>query len=215
MKKTLLNIVLASVATAAFADTTSVNFSWASQNVPVSLTQAAVNVTVAGFNGALGTLTGVSINLTGTSVVGTATAQNQGNVNSTLSLLLIGNHTVSINGLQVVNSINATSAGLLTLPSATATLGPVSASLSGTASGGPSGWTGGTIPVLIGFAGAAAVSGTPQVQILSTPTVTSSGFGTVTYTYTATNVPEAETYVAGLALVGMAGYGFYRRSRKA
>ena len=210
MKKSLLNIALATVASAAFAATQTVNFNWSAAPTTVD-TQVT---TVPAFTAA-GTLTGVQINLTGQNVVGTAVASNLGNQSSQFSIDLSGTHTVTINGVPIANVIAATSGDVTAVNGGpSVNLGPISAALSGSAPGGLSGWTS-PVPVFIRFNGTFGVNATPQVQLSALPTLSSVGIGTVTYTYTEGRVPEAETYVAGLALVGMVGYGFYRRSRKA
>lgn len=44
--------------------------------------------------------------------------------------------------------------------------------------------------------------------------ITSSGIGFVRYTFVPTEIPEAETYLAGLALAGLAGWTAHRRLRR-
>ncbi len=226
MKKTLLSIVVASVASAAFAaSTVPQNFSWASQPVTTGLSQATVNVAVNQFDGSLGILTGVFINLSGNAVSGSSIARNEGTQTSALTLTLTGTHLVSINGLLVSSTLVSPTDTKTANAGQTVTLGPVLAPLSGSASITtppsviPGTWTGvGTIPVLIGLAAGsgAGVFSSPAVQVNNNPTVLSSGVGTIFYTYDVRSlVPEAETYVAGLAMAGLVGYGFFRRSRKA
>jgi len=213
MKKTLLSVIALTAATAALAQTQIANFSWS--NVAVGPT-AVTATTVAPFNTALGTLLSVSINLTGTAVVGSATVQNQETYPTTVTVNLFGNHQTSINGVNILNGAAVTSPGVLIPGGGTASVGPVSAALGGSGVGGLIGWSPASIPVNISFVGAFGVSTDPQARNLADPSLLSSGVGTVTYTYRADNgVPEAETYVAGLALAGLVGYGFFRRSRKA
>lgn len=237
MKKTLLSILIASVASAAFAASPFVaNFTWNSQPVTTGLSQATVGISVPQFNDTLAgvpagsVLVGVSINLNGYAVSGQSIARNEGTQTSTLTLTLTGTHEVSINGLTIDTTLVAPTASASVAAGATTTLGPVTAPLSGSRSVGatPSSaappspaasWTGaGTIPVLIGLlpGSGAGVFSSPAVQVNNNPTVLSAGVGTVSYYYeTRQLVPEAETYVAGLAMAGLVGYGFYRRSRKA
>lgn len=213
MKKILLNIAIASVASAAYAvDVIVANFAWGPTVVGAPFTVAT---TVPGFNVAGATLTGVQINLTGVAVVGSAVVQNQEAYSSNISISLLGTHTVRINGIDISNFANVSSGPVPTGPGATSNHGPISAPIGGNAAAGLAGWTPGPINVLISFAGAFGVNTDPQAQTLSNPNLTSQGVGTVTYTYTPSNIPEAETYVAGIAMLGMVGYGFYRRSRKA
>ena len=173
---------------------------------------------VAQFNPALGTLTGVSINLTGTAVVGSAQVTNLEAYSTSASVFLAGtHHTTTINGFDIANPANATSGTTAIGPNpASANVGPVNTAIGGGGATSTTGWTGvGTVGILVNFVGGFGVSTDPQAKVTSDPTLTSSGVGTVTYTYQESNVPEAETYVAGLAMLGLVGYGFYRRSRKA
>lgn len=213
MKKTLLSAIALTAATAALAQTQIANFSWS--NVPVG-PSATLATTVAPFNTGLGTLVSVAINLTGTAIVGSASVQNQETYPSTVTVNLFGNHTTSINGVSIVNGAAITSPGVVIPGGGTASVGPISAPLSGSAAGGLLNWSPASIPVNISFVGAFGVSTDPQARNLADPSLLSSGVGTVTYTYRVDGqIPEAETYVAGLALAGLVGYGFFRRSRKA
>ncbi len=213
MKSSLIRLSLLTVAASAFAGTQVAPFSWDNTSVPPANTQIA---TVAPFNTALGTLTGVQINLTGHLIVGSTSVLNASTFQTAnFFLILTGTHTVTINGFTIDNAINLTSPTVPIGPGVTVGLGPVSSALGGSLNGGLSGWTSGNIPVFFKFPGSLLVSASPQVTFQSSPVVTSDGIGNVTYTYTEARVPEAETYVAGLALVGLVGYGCFRRTRQA
>ena len=173
-------LVFASAASTTFAATAVETFSWADRPVPTANMQAT---TIRPFNAALGRLTGVNIDLTGGAVVATLRVVNEGAVSSILTPHLVGDHHVAINGVDIVNPINASSLGVTVAGGATASLRPVSASLSGNQPAGLGGWSAGVIPVFIRFAGFSGVTVDPQTQFLADPAITSSGVGTVTYTY--------------------------------
>lgn len=212
MKRTLLSVALASAASTVYAGTLSQSFSWLTTAVPSIDTSVA---TVPGFNPALGTLTGVNINLAGDFIVGSAVVDNHSPTTaSSFQLFLSGIHHTTVNGFDIANAISLTSPTTLIPANSTGTAGPVSQALGGTLPGGLSGWVG-PVSVLIRFNGVLIATANPPVDFISDPLLTSQGQGSITYTYTDTTVPEAGTYVAGLALAGVVIYGWYRRCRKA
>lgn len=218
MIKLLLNIALGCMATAAFASTQQFAFNWSNlqaQPSPPSLTGTLVPQ----FNPAFGTLTSISLNLTGTALVGTGNIQNIETYTTTAQVGLSGQHNTLVNNLSILNTSPGLimSVGVVIAPGATAAVGPASLALGGNAStGDTTGWIGvGSVPILISFDGSFGVFTNPQAKTISDPFLLSTGSGFLTYTYQENSIPEAETYAAGLALVGMVGYGFYRRSRKA
>lgn len=70
-----------------------------------------------------------------------------------------------------------------------------------------------TIPVTLAFSGGIVADLEPGTFFSAQPLILSSGEGSITY-LVRTVVPEGETYVAGLALIGLVGFGYYRRSQR-
>ncbi len=226
MKKTLITLAVAFVAQQAFAATVTQNFTWAN----AILTSTASNpggLTVNQFNSALGTLTAVTLQLTGDNLVATMQVQNPaGNSPITTGVdLSAGVHSVSIFNVNV-----AAGTGFATTPSQVINGGAPTVTFSlplQPLAGGPNaaptlvGWSGvGTFPVLASSSSGLSLNGDTSNQpnlIGFLPSIKSNVHGVLTYTYTPLDgrVPEAETYVAGLALAGLAGYGFYRRNKAA
>lgn len=77
-------------------------------------------------------------------------------------------------------------------------------------------WSGsGFVPISVRLVGSYSSNDqTPQGTSAVNLPVISSGIGFVQYTFTGTVIPEAETYVAGIALAGLVGWTAHRRFRR-
>ena len=216
MKKTLSTLAALSVASAAFGATQSFNFSWTDLSVSGS---DAIGTTVPGFSAA-GTLTQVAINVTGVAVVGNLSVKNVAGPTINTGVDLFGSHVVTINGLSIADGVAATAASQTIALGETKAFGPLTDTLLGSNTTGlTAGWTPGPLNVLVRIVGGLQTNGNVQNNTVEqVSSLKSTVTGTITYTYEPRQdplVPEAETYVAGLAMAGLVGYGFYRRSRKA
>lgn len=71
------------------------------------------------------------------------------------------------------------------------------------------------VPIVVKVAGSYSTDlDAPQGTTALNLPVTSSGFGFVRYTFSGQLIPEAETYVAGIALAGLVGWTAHRRLRR-
>ena len=227
MKKTLLALAIATVAVQAAAQQVE-NFSWTGATLTgVTTAQATVN----GFNSANGVLNSITLAITGTSVSGSLIVTNVTGPQITSGADLIGTHILSLGGhttplvgtIGPLNSpVNSTALAQFIDPGMSATFNMLQ--LLGAATTGPqvpgtlADFTGGTVNVLVRLAGGISLNGDLGNNLISQrSTILNTVVGTVTYNFTprTNQVPEAETYVAGLALAGLAGYGFYRRNKLA
>ena len=227
MKKTLLALAIATVAVQAAAQQVE-NFSWTGATLTgVTTAQATVN----GFNSANGVLNSITLAITGTSVSGSLIVTNVTGPQITSGADLIGTHILSLGGhttplvgtIGPLNSpVNSSAGAQFIDPGLSATFNMLQ--LLGAATTGPqvpgnaADFTGGTVNVLVRLAGGISLNGDLGNNLISQrSTILNTVVGTVTYNFTprTNQVPEAETYVAGLALAGLAGYGFYRRNKLA
>ena len=227
MKKTLLALAIATVAVQAAAQQVE-NFSWTGATLTgVTTAQATVN----GFNSANGVLNSITLAITGTSVSGSLIVTNLTGPQITSGADLIGTHILSLGGhtTPLVGTIGPLNSGINVSafpqfidPGLSATfnmLQLLGANTTGAlVPGTPADFTGGTVNVLVRLAGGISLNGDLGNNLISQrSTILNTVVGTVTYNFTprTNQVPEAETYVAGLALAGLAGYGFYRRNKLA
>ena len=229
MKKTLLALAIATVAVQAAAQQVE-NFSWTGATLTgVTTAQATVN----GFNSANGVLNSITLAITGTSVSGSLIVTNLTGPQITSGADLIGTHILSLGGhtTPLVGTIGPLNSGINVSafpqfidPGLSATFNMLQLlGVGGTGSvlvspANAPDFTGGTVNVLVRLAGGISLNGDLGNNLISQrSTILNTVVGTVTYNFTprTNQVPEAETYVAGLALAGLAGYGFYRRNKLA
>ena len=224
MKKTLVALAVAFATQQALALTITQNFLWSNTVLTGALGNPG-GLTVNQFNPVNGFLSAVTLELTGTSLNAQMGVQNPvGNSAITVGVdLSAGLHTVTINNVSVANVTGPASAAAQTIAGGAALVTftlPVQP-LGGGPNAAPSlaSWYGvGTFPILASSTSGLSLTGNTQNQpnlIGILPSILSNVSGKLIYTFSDVPVPEAETYVAGLALIGFAGYGFYRRNRVA